>query len=73
MNTKRIFDILFIALVFVLYIIILNIDENIDDANFLSRHIWLTIIIAYYVGRMVSLHNKPNTTGKMESKKTSET
>lgn len=55
---KKLFDILFILIAFGIYIIILNTDKNIDGVNILCRHIWIPLIISYYIGRFVSLYNK---------------
>ena len=60
MKNRRIIDVIFIIIAFGIYIIILNIDENIDNSNFLSRHIWLPLVSAYYIGRFVSSNKIKN-------------
>jgi len=57
MNKGRIFDIVFIMLSFGVYVVILNLDRNIDNCNIVSRHIWLPLIMAYFTGRFVSWYN----------------
>lgn len=63
MKDRRLIDAVFVILAFGIYIITLNVDKNIDNCSFLSKHIWLPLIIAYYIGRSVSSikkRNKPN-------------
>lgn len=56
----KIFDIVFIIFSFGIYIIMLNLDQKIDNCNIVCRHIWLPLIIAYFVGRFVSYYNYKN-------------
>ncbi len=56
MNKGKIIDIFFILLFFGIYIIILNIDKNIDNCRSLGKYIWLPMIITYFIGRFVSLY-----------------
>lgn len=60
MDSRKIMDILVIVIAFGIYIIILNIDENIDKVNLLSKHIWITIVLSYFTGRCVSLCKNSN-------------
>jgi hypothetical protein len=56
MNKGKIIDIFFILLFFGIYIIILNIDKNTDNCRSLGKYIWLPMIIAYFIGRFVTLY-----------------
>lgn len=68
MNKGRIFDIIILIVFFGIYIIILNVDKNIDNCNFLCRHIWMPLMIAYYIGRFVSYYlYKNNNTDKKQN------
>lgn len=60
MNKGKFFDIVFIILSFGVYLIILNFDQNIDNCNIICRHLWLPLIIAYYIGRYISYINNKN-------------
>lgn len=55
-------DILFILLAFGVYIIVLNVDQHFDNSGILYRHFWLPLIIAYFIGRMVSLYGQKKKT-----------
>jgi hypothetical protein len=55
MTKGRVFDLIFILLSFGLYIFILNIDQNINSCNIVCKHIWLPLILAYYIGLFVSI------------------
>lgn len=57
MNKSRIFDIAFMLLSFGIYMIVLNLDQNIDEYNVVFRHFWLPLIVAYFVGRFVSVYS----------------
>ena len=62
MNFHKIVDVIFILISFGIYIIILNTDKNIGNANFLSRHIWIPLVLSYFLGRFVSLYKQKNKT-----------
>lgn len=56
MDSRKLIDSLFILVAFAIYMIILNTDEAIENANVFSRHIWFPLILSYYIGRYVSLY-----------------
>jgi hypothetical protein len=54
MKKDRIFDIVFILIVFGMNMLRLNYNENIDQCGILCRHIWLPLTISYFIGRFVT-------------------
>ncbi|HOI87236.1 MAG TPA: hypothetical protein PLV51_05185 [Lentimicrobium sp.] len=56
MSKRKIFDVVFILIAFGIYLIILNVDKQIDNCNIVSRNIWIPLVLAYYAGRFVSLY-----------------
>lgn len=62
MTFHKLLDVSFILVSFGIYIIILNTDENLENASFISRHIWIPMVLSYYVGRFVSMYKRKNRT-----------
>jgi len=58
MKKDRIFDIVFILIVFGMNMLRLNYNENIDQCGILCRHLWLPLVIAYYIGRFVTQRSR---------------
>jgi hypothetical protein len=54
-NNGRFFDIVFVVLAFGVYALMLNLDKNLETCNIICRHFWMPLIIAYYIGRLVSI------------------
>ncbi|KAF5057469.1 hypothetical protein DSECCO2_356420 [anaerobic digester metagenome] len=54
MKISRMLDMAFILLSFGIYILLLNTDKQSDNYGFFIRHLWLTLILAYYAGRGLS-------------------
>jgi hypothetical protein len=50
-------DVIFILIVFGMNMLRLNYNENIDQCGLLCRHMWLPLVIAYYIGRFVTKFN----------------
>jgi hypothetical protein len=54
MKKVWIFDVCFILIVFGMNMLRLNYNENIDQCGILCRHLWLPLVIAYYIGRHIT-------------------